>query len=480
MFSAKNLGKRLFDEDEKNEEGNQPPDKKAKITLDDNNQSDVHDAEDNFNLLAELPDEMKVNVFSYCDLGALNALARTSVSLNELITGGVKGNDAVEHNIPLFNQPLTWREMPSQFKEKATAQWEEVISALNLGILSFQELKFNHLATNIKEFNEIENLLNEKNIEIILNSIEGDVRLTREINGTHLNLSKLRLTRFPLKQLLEDEKVKALFLNLTNLRLDNNHLFGPIPKELGQLTNLKSLDLYNNKLSGSIPSELGRLSKLEKLWLIENQLSGPIPVELGQLINLEVLILGYNQLSGPIPSELGRLSKLKVLELNHNQLSGFIPPELGELSNLYNLWLSGNKLSGSIPSELGQLLNLCDLDSDENQLSGPIPPELGRLFKLKRLVLGNNQLSGSIPSELGRLSNLRFLGLNDNNLSGHIPSQLGFIDNLTFLNLDNNQLSGPIPERWVQLYPGFANSEGHIAHQRAVDEEPTSHCRLRP
>ena len=383
MFSAKNLGKRLFDEDEKNEEGNQPPDKKAKITLDDNNQSDVHDAEDNFNLLAELPDEMKVNVFSYCDLGALNALARTSVSLNELITGGVKGNDAVEHNIPLFNQPLTWREMPSQFKEKATAQWEEVSNALYCLIFFRLELKINQPATNIKEFNEIENLLNEKNIERILNSIDDDVRLTREINGTHLNLSNLVITRFPLKQLLADEEVKALFLNLTNLQLCFNKLRGPIPKELGQFTKLKCLILKDNQLSGPIPKELGQLSKLNSLWLNKNQLSGSIPSELGRLSNLEILYLEGNNLSGIIPSELGQLAKLKIL------------------------------------------------------------------------FLYNNELSGSIPSEFEQLSNLEMLELN------------------------NNQLSGPVPERLALRFPHLVNSEGHIARQQAIEEEPTAQRRLR-
>ena len=50
--------------------------------------------------------------------------------------------------------------------------------------------------------------------------------------------------------------------NLANLGLNDNHLQGTIPPELGNLTKLSSLNLANNRLSGSIPTELGRLNAL--------------------------------------------------------------------------------------------------------------------------------------------------------------------------------------------------------------------------
>lgn len=233
--------------------------------------------------------------------------------------------------------------------------------------------------------------------------------------------------------------------NITSLILDNNNLYGSIPVELGNLSNLRILSLVSDFLSGSIPSEFGNLFNLDNLYLHNNQLSGSIPSDLGNLFNLDNLHLHSNQLSGSIPSELGNLSNLTELYLNTNDLSESIPSELGNLSNLIELSLAGNQLSGSIPSELGNLSNLNRLSLNANSLSGSIPWHLGNLANLAFLTLASNSLTGSIPAELGNLINLSGLYLFENNLGGSIPAELGNLINLSSLQLFNNNLSGSIP-----------------------------------
>jgi len=234
--------------------------------------------------------------------------------------------------------------------------------------------------------------------------------------------------------------------NLTELGLNENQLTGTIPQELENLSNLKTLNLYENQLKESIPSELGNLSALTYLDLHSNQLTGPIPPELGNLSGLIVLVLSFNQLTGPIPPpQLGQFSQLKWFQLDSNQLTGAIPSELGQLSQLQWLSLAFNQLTGYIPSELGQLSNLTRLQLDFNQLVGSIPPGLANLTNLQHLSLSFNQLTGTIPSELDQRSNLQTFNLFANQLTGNIPPELGNLSKLNDLSLGSNQLMGDIP-----------------------------------
>ena len=166
----------------------------------------------------------------------------------------------------------------------------------------------------------------------------------------------------------------------------------------------------------------GRVTELK---LSDNGLTGPIPTGLGSLETLQWLDLSSNELSGPIPSVLGSLANLFFLDLSRNELSGSVPEWLGNMSSLLALYLLGNELTGGIPEELGNL-NLWGLGLSWNHLSvGPIPAWLRNHTNLRWLYLSASDVAGRIPAWLASLVNLEQLRLSYNwGVSGSLPSGL--------------------------------------------------------
>lgn len=232
---------------------------------------------------------------------------------------------------------------------------------------------------------------------------------------------------------------------LTDVYLYNCALSGSIPGSVFNLTGLKVFNVSDNNLSGVIPSNIGNAAALTYLSLGTNDLTGSIPVSICSLANVQTLILGDNQLSGEIPATIGSMASLQSLQLNTNALTGPIPTGIGDLSDLTILYLHGNMLSGAIPSSLGNLQNLQSLYLLSNQLTGIIPTALSTLDNLLILRLDDNLLSGSIPPELGNMSLLEQLYLSQNQLTGSIPASLGNLQHLISLILNNNLLTGNLP-----------------------------------
>jgi len=169
-------------------------------------------------------------------------------------------------------------------------------------------------------------------------------------------------------------------------------LDGEIPPEIGDLRELEKLYLHYNVLKCWIPKTIGNLTKLKILSLLRNRaIWGPIPREIGNLVNLTELNLAENTLSGPLPPEIGKLTNLKKITLYANKLTGPLPPEIGNLVNLEFLDLDYNSLSGWLPlsiSNLTKLLYFClqrnkveHIDPDNGQLDGTDMEYLTAHFK---------------------------------------------------------------------------------------------------
>ncbi|XP_020244327.1 LRR receptor-like serine/threonine-protein kinase EFR isoform X2 [Asparagus officinalis] len=330
----------------------------------------------------------------------------------------------------------------------------------------------------------LSNLSSLTHLELSDNSLTGPVRLQfwNMANLSYLNLGRNKLTGgvdflaslsncrvLDFVTVLGNEldgilpyAVGNLSSTLTLLVIQDNHIKGKIPAELGNLTGLTRLSLSNNELVGTIPSEITTLQGLQYLSLYSNRIHGSIPHELGRLSNLDTLYLGGNSLSGSIPDSLGNITGLESLTLGGNRLSSEIPEIIGSLTRLQILNLSQNLLTGSLPIALWSMQGLYAFDISVNQLSGnlPSPP---KYLEINYLDLSNNSLDGHIPESFGNLINLDVLKLSCNKLSGVIPESLVKIRHLSVLNLSFNMLEGKVPNVGAFMNASIVSLEGNAA-----------------
>ncbi|XP_073001436.1 uncharacterized protein [Typha latifolia] len=266
--------------------------------------------------------------------------------------------------------------------------------------------------------------------------------------------------------------IGLLHVNLSQVFLEENSIYGAIPSNISNLSNLVTLSLGGNLLSGAIPSELIHLPKLERMWIPNNflegeipspdnstnlglldlswnKISGHIPELLSNLNQLRYLQLSGNLLTGSIPSSIGSM-KLESLDLSHNQLTGAIQTERTTLRTTIRFFdLSDNSLEGSLPLELSKMDHVQTIDLSANNFSGLIPPSIGSCIEVELLNLSHNSLRGPLPGTLGNLRNLQKLDVSSNLLSGEVPDSLQKCTNLQMLNLSFNNFSGPLPARGI-------------------------------
>ncbi|XP_073006347.1 leucine-rich repeat receptor-like tyrosine-protein kinase PXC3 [Typha latifolia] len=155
------------------------------------------------------------------------------------------------------------------------------------------------------------------------------------------NLSKLDLSynRF-------NGSLPESICNMSRLQfllLDHNSISGVIPRGIGNCGRLLELQIGSNYLTESIPPEIGKIRNLQiALNLSFNHLYGPLPRELGSLDKLVALDLSNNQISGEIPSQLKGMLSLIEVNFSNNQLSGQIPL-FGPFQKSPRSSFSGNK-----------------------------------------------------------------------------------------------------------------------------------------
>lgn len=236
-----------------------------------------------------------------------------------------------------------------------------------------------------------------------------------------------------------------LHVNLSELHLSENLIYGSIPPSISKLVNLTVLNLSGNVLNGTIPFELGRMRKLVEIQLSNNLLYGEIPSSFGEILSLSYIDFSRNKLSGSVPESFANLSQLRQLWLYDNNFSGLIPSSLGKCTNLDILDLSNNQFSGTIPNEIAVKTMKFYLNLSRNHLHGPFPKEFGKMDMVLAIDLSYNNLSGSIPSQLVNCIALEHLHLSDNYFDGLLPITIGQLPYLQTLDVSFNQLIGNIP-----------------------------------
>ncbi|KAH7422446.1 hypothetical protein KP509_12G008700 [Ceratopteris richardii] len=260
----------------------------------------------------------------------------------------------------------------------------------------------------------------------------------------YLNLSSLGIVGDIPDEIRNLDHLTILDLsNPRNSSLPYNFISGDL-SPLQSLTRLLHLNLTFNSLQLEVfPSSIFNLTSLISLRLDNNLISGPLPKELAGLENLVYLYLGNNSLSGPIPKEYGAFSNLQELSLWNNYLNSTIPSEIGLLQNLRYLNLHDCSLYGGLPDDLARLRKLERMSLYSNQLTGEIPDAWRNLTGLQHLYLKGNYLTKSIPPWLFSLPKLYNLSLGYNLFYGDLNIKS---TNISIISLDCNFLSGPEPE----------------------------------
>lgn len=309
--------------------------------------------------------------------------------------------------------------------------------------LSYNNFSSDEHNSNLNSFfDSIANLTHLKELELAGNSLGGVLPST-------IGLLSINLSQIYLQDNFIYGAIPPNISNLSNLmelNLSDNLLNGTIPSQLILLPNLQRMWLSNNRLSGEIPSPPSVLNNLGLLDLSRNKFSGTIPPSLGNLIQLRTLILYGNLLSGPIPPSLGSM-KLELLDLSHNRLTGALPREVASLTTMEIYFnLSDNLIDGILPMELSNMDKVGAIDLSSNNFSGNIPPNVGSCKVVELVNLSHNRLDGPIPSSLGNLLSLQSLDLSSNFLSGVIPASFQKSSSLKQLNLSFNNFSGPLPK----------------------------------
>ena len=254
----------------------------------------------------------------------------------------------------------------------------------------------------------------------------------------------------------------ASLYELTNLRalFAQGNLVGSMPTRLEPLQKLEVLELQDVHISGSLPSDLGHLKNLRHLTLTtKGMLQSTIPETIGDLTILEHLDLSLNTLEGTIPFSINKLRNLRYLDLSkgrlvgtvpdfdieglhvnlaYNELTGTIPPRLARSAGA--LLLSNNELGPDLNQTIfaeNLFLSALDLKTNQFHASLPILPP-----NVKIALFCFNSFVGSVPRSFCQVPEL---SLDNNHLNGSIVELLTRCP-VSILRLHNNEFRGPIPD----------------------------------
>lgn len=214
----------------------------------------------------------------------------------------------------------------------------------------------------------------------------------------------------------------------------NNQLGPQLSGDLhvvGKMLSLTQVWLHQNEFSGILPPNLTNSISLTDLRLNNNKLVGPIP-ESYRNLPLSVFAVENNQLDGPLPSSIGgkftytnNLFCQSIMGLacapQVTTLLQFLG-SVGYPSRLVSSWSGSNPCASWVGIICDSMGNVVVINLASTNLSGVINPSVAELTFLTTLKLNGNHLVGTVPSTLTNLSSLRTLDVSGNNLTGPLPT----------------------------------------------------------
>ncbi|KAA3467298.1 putative LRR receptor-like serine/threonine-protein kinase isoform X2 [Gossypium australe] len=289
-------------------------------------------------------------------------------------------------------------------------------------------------------------------------------------NGSTCHITRLKVYALNVVGVIPDELWTLTFL--TNLRLGQNYLTGPLSASIGNLTRMQWLDIGINALSGELPKEIGLLTDLRSFAFGTNNFSGPLPSELGNCSMLQQLYFDSSGVSGEIPSTFANLQNLETVWASDTELTGRIPDFIGNWSKLTVLRFQGNSFEGPIPSTFANLTSLTELRIS-GLSNGSSLAFIKDMKSLGVLDLRNNNISGTIPSSMGEYQSLTQLDLSFNNITGQIPDSLFNLSSLTHLFLGNNKLNGTLPAEKSSSLRNMLDIRRDVAYNNLAGNFPS-------
>ena len=256
--------------------------------------------------------------------------------------------------------------------------------------------------------------------------------------------------------------------SLEFLSLDNNRLYGSIPKSISNLVNLSFLDMSSNDLNGTV--DFNMFKKLKTLLYLNfraNLLHGVLPVPPSSMRNF---LISNNRLSGEIPSSICNVTSIEIFDISYNNLSGTIPSCLGNFSNsVVVMDLRRNNFYGTMPETFAEGNTLRTLVFNGNQLEGLLPKSLVNCKYLEVLDIGNNKVNDSFPYWLEDLPVLQVLILRSNKFNGQLDNfkTKSSFSLLRIIDLSHNEFSGSLPTNFfkgLKAIKTTKESEGEVKY----------------
>ena len=113
---------------------------------------------------------------------------------------------------------------------------------------------------------------------------------------------------------------------MTQFRVDNNLLSGPLDTNIRAWTKLQVLDARSNAFTGTFPAlQAGDWPELKELSVSLNSIGGAFPAALTNCTKLRRVLLASNRFAGALPSSLAGWEAPEEVDLSDNALSGAFP-----------------------------------------------------------------------------------------------------------------------------------------------------------
>ncbi|KAH0641861.1 hypothetical protein KY290_033481 [Solanum tuberosum] len=319
----------------------------------------------------------------------------------------------------------------------------------NSGLRKLEKLNLNYNNFNSTIFSSLKVFPSLKQLELVENKINGNIKMNDIIVLS--NLKHLDLRGNNIESFVTTKGIKRMS-SLRNLQLGSlNSNSSRAIQSLKPFSSLKSLSYeYSDLTAPTTVYTLRNLSTLEYLYLTGSSLNDNFLANIGQMTSLKVFSVAFGRNNGTLPNQgWCELKHIEDLDFTNSNFEGTLPSCLGNMTSLRWLSLAGNNLHGNIASHSiwRRLTSLEYLHIADNQFEVPLSfSQFSNHTKLINLNVGYNtiitdtEFQNWIPN-----FQLEFFGIEGCINLHKFPSFLHYQYDMRILLISGNQLPGNFP-----------------------------------